>query len=148
MSSASLEPSESTIRRLAALQESDEEDEDEGTAKVHDKPNSRGLPETSTTEMRGSVSQNRLSSLFEGWMGTSSPASSNRSSAIFIPENRKSVSEPRLVEHHTGASLTTDRIPEANEDDESSDVDENDFKQMLVGDIWSMHAFTVIQILL
>jgi diaphanous 1 len=135
-SNSSLEPSDSTIKQLAALQESDEEesDEDEGTAKtpkqIH--PSSRPSP-TSQQSWRGSVTQARLSSLFDGWLGSAPPSSppsvSNRNSAIFTPE-RKSVSEPKLMPQHSGNILRVDDSSDT-EQDESDSFDEQAFEEML-----------------
>lgn len=126
VSSASLEPSQSTIRRLAALQESDEDedDEDDGTAKL----SGDNTASPNNPDWRGSISPNRLSTLFDGWLR--SPASES-THASFTPDNRKSVvSEPRLVEHRTGNALKL-----ASNDfstDDESDLDESAFEDMLV----------------
>ncbi|KAJ6583786.1 hypothetical protein B0H10DRAFT_2168123 [Mycena sp. CBHHK59/15] len=102
LSSASTEPSESTIRRLASLQETEEEDEeDEGTAKLNDTVS----PRASAAEGASSATQNRLSTMFDGWL-RGSPVTPSRSSVVFSPDNRKSVvSEPKLVPHFTGDDL-------------------------------------------
>jgi diaphanous 1 len=118
MSTTSFETSELTLKRLGSLEESDGEDEDEGTAKL-----GAGRP-TETADWRGSFSQNRLSSLFDGWLRPTSPASPHRNSITQPLGNRKSVSEPRLVEHHTGDTMSPDAINEVTEDDSSSDFDE------------------------
>lgn len=122
------------MRRLAALQESDEEsneDEGDGTAKLkgneaaaqakaqqeqqqqqQQQPQSIAR-QTNSGDWRNSLSQNRLSSFFEGWLRPTSPTgvsggaaggASNRNSAIYLPEARKSVSEPILMAQTTGGA--------------------------------------------
>ena len=112
VSTASLEPSEDTIKKFRALQastdddygddEDEDDDDDEGTAKMaagkQHSPNS-------SNDWRGTVSQNRLSTLFEGWLRSppSSPNNNNkgnRNTVIHSPDKRMSiVSEPVLVEN-------------------------------------------------
>ncbi|KAJ3492688.1 hypothetical protein NLJ89_g11182 [Agrocybe chaxingu] len=114
-------PSECTIRRLAALQESEDEDEDEGTAKIGEKRPSQSDTDK-TIEQRGLVTQGRLSTMFEGWLRSTPPTSPNRNSAILSPENRKSVSEPKLVEKPSRNSFS-----KASASDSSEDENEDDF---------------------
>ncbi|KAJ3556352.1 hypothetical protein NP233_g11996 [Leucocoprinus birnbaumii] len=136
--SLSMEPSEGTLK---ALQEEDEEDEgeDEGTAKVagqirgSDPPPSTP-PATSTVngqERFGSVTSSRLSSMFDGWLRSSSPtpSSPNRNNAIRIANtnNRLSVSEPRLVEQNTGSSILSAEAQESSDDDDF----DSEFEHML-----------------
>ena len=129
MATTSFKPSESTLKRLGSLEESAEEDEDEGTAKL-----GPGRPNTHPTDIadrRGSLSQNRLSSLFDGWLRSTSPTSPNqlrRSSISLSSDKRKSVSEPRLVDHHTGSDAMS---PDAT-NGVTEDVSSLDFNQMLV----------------
>lgn len=148
VSTASSEPSESTIKRLAALQESDEEsDEDEGTAKMRAETGSpaRPTPNTVTQDWRGSISQNRFSSMFEGWLRpTSPPSSPNRGSAVFLPDARKSVSEPILVEPTTENGLRKANVNDAN-DGGLEEADEADFEEMLVR--IGLHLFQVSRLL-
>lgn len=127
-------PSELTIRRLAALQESDEEEEEEGTAKVAERKFSPTRQDsTKTVEQRGLVTQGRLSSLFEGWLHSSPPTTPTRNSAIFSPENRKTVSEPKLVEkkdptkHIRSGSGSSDAS-----DDEDEEMFKKAFEDMVV----------------
>ncbi|PPQ71093.1 hypothetical protein CVT24_009844, partial [Panaeolus cyanescens] len=103
--SSPIGPSQDTIRRLAALQESEDEDgeddeEEEGTAKMTKKQ--ADAPSSTSTQkldqQRGVVTQVRLSNMFEGWFGATSPSPSNRNSVAHTPEKRKSVSDPKLVE--------------------------------------------------
>jgi hypothetical protein len=122
MSTTSFETSELTLKRLGSLEESDGEDKDEGTAKLGaGRPNAHP---TETADWRGSFSQNRLSSLFDGWLRPTSPASPHRNSISHPLGDRKSVSEPRLVEHHTEYAMSPDAINGVTEDDSSSDFDE------------------------
>ncbi|KAJ6572601.1 hypothetical protein B0H10DRAFT_2106751 [Mycena sp. CBHHK59/15] len=124
LSSASTEPSESTLRRLASLQETEEEDEeDEGTAKLNDTVS----PRASAAEGASSATQNRLSTMFDGWL-RGSPVTPSRSSVVFSPDNRKSVvSEPKLVPHFTGGGLKDmDAV-----DEECQAFDEAAFEAML-----------------
>ena len=68
------------------------------------------------SDWRGSVSQSRLSSLFDGWLRPSSPnASNNRASAVYMPDVRKSVSGPILLDQPINASPQTES-DEANGD--------------------------------
>ncbi|KAJ8462763.1 hypothetical protein ONZ45_g17814 [Pleurotus djamor] len=126
MSSSSLEPSESTLRRLAALQESDEEDSEEGdgdgTAKAMANSGvTNSVP--STPDAQGTFSQNRLSHLFEGWLGPSSPTPSTPPP----PERRRTiVSEPKLLDKKAPRSQTSDTS-----ESEESEVDNDDFEKML-----------------
>lgn len=128
LSSGSLTPSEATIRRLADLEESEEEDEEdsaegEGTAKgqaavTQSSPTiSPGNSPGSSGDWRGSFSQARLSTMFEGWLPSGpapvapveSPAQSKRISV--------SVSEP---------------IPVPAEPSEPDSDDVNEFEEMMV----------------
>ncbi|KAJ6515515.1 hypothetical protein C8R45DRAFT_809608 [Mycena sanguinolenta] len=112
LSSTSSEPSESTIRNLASLQEEeDEEDEEgEGTAKLND-------PAPPRSNGGGEAAQNRLSMMFDGWLG-GSRAIPNRNSVV---ENRKSVvSEPKLVPHFTGSLINMEPVEEDQGFDEAA----------------------------
>ncbi|KAG6910997.1 hypothetical protein DXG01_006051 [Tephrocybe rancida] len=127
VSNASLEPSDSTIRRLAALQESEEEDEDEGTAKMNASQDS--VTHIATPERKGSISQNRLSNLFDGWLRPASPTSPTRNSTFSLADNRKSVSEPRLLEDNPGiGNSISSTVSEALKSD---DVDGAAFDKLL-----------------
>lgn len=143
--SSAVAPSDSTIKRLAALQESDEEgdEEGEGTAKMgeqkaQDRPNS-----AKTVEQRGIVTQSRLSNIFEGWLN-SPPSSPNRNSAIFSPENRKSVSEPKLLDKGTNGM---DGNSSESSDDGDEERFEKEFEDMLVSN-FNKPEHSVIHILL
>ncbi|KAJ3859957.1 hypothetical protein EV359DRAFT_75418 [Lentinula novae-zelandiae] len=124
-SMTSLEPSQSTIRRLASLQESEEEGEDEdereeegeGTAKVIN----IASPENKSSSSDW-TSTNRLSTLFTGWLSPSTEGP-NRSTVVAFPDKRKSVvSEPRLFEQHTGGNH---KESSASSTEDESDFDEN-----------------------
>lgn len=136
-----MEPSEGTLK---ALKEEDEEKEDgedgedEGTAKIAGqvKPAEPPSPSTSANgpERFGSVSQSRLSSMFDGWLRSTSPSPSsppNRNSAIRVTNSRMSVSEPKLVEQHTGSSIFSGASVEASDDEEDFDAS---FEKMLVSE--------------
>lgn len=120
-SSASYEPSEDTVRRLASLEESDEESEEgDGTAKLKE---SSPSPSKSTfsapNDWRGSLSQSRLSTMFDSWI---------HPTAVVDPPStpeKKVVSEPKLVEHKTGGSPGS---PVPNPDDPEA----AEFERMLV----------------
>jgi hypothetical protein len=130
-----MEPSEGTLK---ALREQDEEEEDgEDTAKVtgqirspQPQPPATPPPLANARERSSSVTQNRLSSMFEGWLRSSSPtpSSPNRNSAIRVTNNRMSISEPRLLEQHTGASLFSDLTGEVSDDEDLDSA----FEAMLV----------------
>lgn len=130
VSSTSTEPSEDTIRRLADLEELDENDEAEGTAKQKDlaHPEAPASPSSSmTTEWRASISQNRLSSMFESWMRPTSPEVPTGT----ISAKEKTVSEPRLVAQHTGGTIIG--IPfEMGDSNEASEFDQQEFEHVLV----------------
>lgn len=129
-----MEPSESTIKQLTSLQESDEDGEDdEGTAKIGHTPSSPNpLSEPASSDRRGSISQNRLSSIFEGWLRPTSPTSPTRNSSVVSSDNRKTVSEPKLVEHHTGDTSTKRGILDSTDEEDSEDFDAAEFEEMLV----------------
>jgi diaphanous 1 len=119
--------------------EDEDDEDDEGTAKiVADKQHSPN----SSSDWRGTVSQNRLSTLFEGWLRSppSSPNNNrgNRNTVIHSPDKRMSiVSEPVLVENKVLRSSNS----ESNTDDES-DLDETAFDQMLVcHSFFTLHIF-------
>lgn len=128
-------PSESTIKRLDALQESpdEEQDDEEGTAKLNKAAASVSEDTAKAVEQRGLVTQARLSNMFENWLWPISPTSSNRNSAILVSGNRKSVSEPKLTAEsrifRSGSSSETS--------EEESDSEFNAaFEEMLVRKIY------------
>jgi diaphanous 1 len=114
-----------TIKRLAALQEHAEDDPQEDTVNRGDlSPLQSPL---SPSDWRATVSPSRLSNLFDGWMRPTTPSSPTRASVIFAPD-KKSVSEPVLVEHGTGTAPTSI----ADDDAGSDDLDLEDFERMVV----------------
>ena len=130
-SSLSLDLSESSTEASHDMGTSEEGDGD-GTAKqsranaVSDaSPPSKAKPESA--DWRQSLSQGRLSSVFESWLRPSTPTSPTRSANNFTPE-RMSVSEPKLLER-TSESDTSDTN---NVDAVEADLDMGDFEQMLV----------------
>jgi diaphanous 1 len=130
-SSLSLDQSESSTEASHGMGMSEEEDGD-GTAKqlrasaVSDaSPPSKVKSESG--DWRQSLSQGRLSSVFEGWLRPSTPTSPTRTTKNFTPE-RMSVSEPKLLER-TGESDASDTN---SVDAVETDLDTGDFEQMLV----------------
>ena len=127
-SSTSSDVSQDTIRRLADLEESDEDEdtEGEGTAKQ------KGLDTSDAArggfkapmDWRGSISQSRFSSYLESWMRPQSPTGEGKPPSS--PE-KKVVSEPKLMEQRTGDSVSSTASNE-----QSSGVDLAEFEQMLV----------------
>lgn len=127
-SSASVGPSEDTFRRLEDLQESDDESEEgDGTAKQKEPP--LQTAGAGTTDWRSSISQNRLSSMFDSWIHPSTSVGS-----VSIPREKKvvSVSEPKLVAQHTGGSFTSEPVSDLSSIDSDASVDGTEFEEMLV----------------
>ncbi|KAH7919532.1 hypothetical protein BV22DRAFT_1075069, partial [Leucogyrophana mollusca] len=127
LSVTSLQPSEETIKHLKEL-ESEEED-GEGTAKQkkslsEQHAESLAVPRPSSPDWRSSLSQSRLTNLFSSWSQTTAPAPTPAP-----PSNRKSVSEPTLMEQHTGGSVSMDRGNQVAEESELFDAAE--FEQLL-----------------
>lgn len=139
---------EDTVKQLEALQESpdeEEEEEEEGTAKSPHASRNQGNPPSSQSQnqqtWKGSVTQARLSTLFDGWLGSTSaptpstPPTISRRQGIGSSPNRMSVSGPRLVAQHTGGTPRMDSAaaPEGAGDEEGDDVfDESAFDEMVV----------------
>lgn len=119
--SSSYAPSEDTVRRLESLQESDEESEEEGgTAKMKESsPSPSKSSFVAPNDWRSSISQSRLSSMFESWMHPTTSADPPST-----PE-KKVVSEPKLVESRSGDQI--DHSTPSNGNDADSE-----FEQMLV----------------
>lgn len=98
LSSGSLTPSEATIKRLADLEESEEEDEEEiaeggGTAKADLATQSTASSPRKSGDWRGTFSQTRLSTMFEGWLPSSptpiapvDPSAQNRRTSISVSD--------------------------------------------------------------
>lgn len=123
VSTESVDPSEETLKKLASLQESDESEdseEDDGTAKIANSPKPQSVDTSSDVakmEERGLVTSRRLSSMFDGWLYSSPTTPEKRGSGVSIStEKRKSVvSEPVLLEeslssnkHEAGQSGASD----------------------------------------
>lgn len=138
---SSLAPSEDTIKRLERLEESEEEEEKEeesGTAKQKSDAHSQASVSTgtsgfftATSDWRGSVSQNRLSNLFDSWIH---PTTSVTNPASASPPERKKVSEPKLISHDTGGSvdLKSPSTPSNSESQVGGTIDAAEFDHMLV----------------
>lgn len=138
MPSISVVPSESTLKQAAIWDTSneDESSEGEGTAKV--KITQRPSNERrDSPDWRSSLSQVRLSSLFEGWGGTAASQLPKRAS--FSPE-RVSVSEPKLVQHFTGGNL----LDLGNEAPESAEPDNAEFEAVLVRMFFSCTSYLLL----
>lgn len=111
------------------------DEEGEGTAKQS--KSSAGsstyfttAPRPSSPEWRGSVAQSRLTSLLAGW---SQPAPATASVIIATSTgNRKSVSEPLLVQQNTSGSLST------GESVDSGELDLEEFERCLVSSDYSL----------
>lgn len=127
-STASFEPSEDTVKRLASLQESEEEGEDEGadsgTAKLGQSSSAGASssikPFIPPNDWRSSLSQNRLSSMFESWIRPTSPVA-----GLSSPE-RKTVSEPKPMTKLASSSSGTTTVSDL------EGVEYTEFEQMLV----------------
>jgi diaphanous 1 len=129
--SSPTEPSESTLKRLASADTTDQ-DVEEGTAKVLGDPQLRSADEGNSSDWKGTFSQHRISSLFESWFAPASPNSANRAGPA-TSSQRKNVSEPKLAPQRTGNGvLSANMIPEKYEEDEEAEVDPVAFEQMLV----------------
>jgi len=130
-SSLSLDQSESSTEASHDTGTSEEGDGD-GTAKQH---RASAVSDTSppskvkseSADWRQSLSQGRLSSVFESWIRPSTPTSPTRTAKNFTPE-RMSVSEPKLLER----SGDSDASDTNNVDAAEADLDVGNFEQMLV----------------
>ncbi len=130
-SSLSLVQSESSTEASQGLETSEEEDGD-GTAK---QPHASAVSDISppskaksdSADWRQSLSQGRLSSVFENWLRPSTPTSPTRATKSFTPE-RMSVSEPKLLERTSEDDASDTNHVDALE----ADLDMGDFEQMLV----------------
>ena len=120
--------------------EDDDEEEGEGTAKMEDR--STSVPNhVKTIEQRGLVTQ-RLSSIFDGWL-PSSPTAANSNNNLLSSEKRKSVSEPRLLEHASPISLQKTALLDTADNDGDDDF-EATFEEMLASKL----PFTICTILI
>lgn len=109
-----------------------EEEDGDGTAKqASARAVSDGSPpspsRTKSTDWRQSLSQARLSSVFEGWLRPSTPTSPPKVAKTSTPE-RMSVSEPKPLERTNGdVGSDTNSV-----DAVDVDLDTDGFEQMLV----------------
>jgi diaphanous 1 len=126
---SALEPSEVTVKQLHKLMEyEDEEDGDAGgtakliTSEPHSPSHSPATSFQAPSDWRSTISQNRFSSLFEGWGRPSSPTPT--------PE-KKNVSEPKLVTQHSGNGISASSA-EAEETINGGEANAQDFERLLV----------------
>ena len=130
-SSLSLDQSDSSTE--ASHDKEISEEDGDGTAKqlrasaVSDASSSSKV-KSESADWRQSLSQGRLSSVFESWLRPSTPTSPTRTVKNFTPE-RMSVSEPKLLERTGGESDASDTN---SVDAVEADLDMGDFEQMLV----------------
>jgi hypothetical protein len=131
ISTASLAPSEATIQRLADLEEEEDQDEFErdGTAKQKNMVDSPLAADSTSKpgsgDWKGTFSQNRLSTFFDGWLPSSNPPHPIDSP----PRERMSVSEPKLLDQSfLGREMHTHSEDTSDEDE----IDPADFTQLLV----------------
>lgn len=110
-----------------------EEKEGEGTAKQSKSTSgSRAAAGSGSPEWRGSVAQNRLTSLLAGWSQSApapAPAPAIASTSVVVATstgNRKSVSEPLLIRQNTGGSVST------GESVGSGEFDSEEFERCMV----------------
>lgn len=129
----SLAPSEATLKQLSELEE-DEEDEGEGTAKQRAPDHfvnttSPDAERTGSPESTGTFSTKRLSSLFDGWLGSASSSTSQEDGG---ERARPVVSEPLSIPEESGGQrgATKPNFLSGNESDSS--LDDEDFEQMIV----------------
>lgn len=130
VTSTSHSQSESTNKLLADLDAADCEGSSDGEDTAKQQKVQTLLPHNErrdSADWRSSLSQSRLSSLFDGWPNNPPSMSPNPTSAVFSHE-RVNVSEPKLVENHTGRSGASIGYEE-NEMEEPSSAE---FEQMLV----------------
>jgi diaphanous 1 len=117
--------------------DSSADEEGEGTAKQSKSGTGSSTPfqtasRPSSPEWRGSVAQSRLTSLLAGW---SQPALATTSAVVATPTgNRKSVSEPLLVQQNTGISLSTGESASPG----PGEIDLDEFERCIVS---SDHSF-------
>ena len=132
-SSMSLEPSESTIKAVQEM-EAEEEEEESGTAKqIPARPasivslSSPAKTSSTSTEWRQSLSQARLSSVFDSWLRSPTSSSPPRVTKVSTPE-RMSVSEPKLMGRTNGDADSQTSL----DDSEEESLDTDEFEQLLV----------------
>lgn len=141
----SLEPYDSTVKPAAE----ENEDEQEHTAKQHGVPHSPPTPlspsgkKTFTPDGKGTLSANRLSSLFDFFSPspTSTVSSQNATAASSSGTERFSVSEPVLVDTKAAKRSSTTETREIGDKDSDDSLDEADFDEMMVSS--SQHFFKI-----
>lgn len=121
---ASLGPSEMTLKHLASLEESEEDENDEGTAKIVERTQASDRRDSETV-----TNPTRLSSMFENWFIPTSAGSPIHKDSSPRFGNKMNVSEPKLVEHSTGSNLLRSDHFNISDDEDVSDVT---FTEMLV----------------
>lgn len=135
LSTSSLTPSEATIKRLADLEEDDREsdpdsEEGDGTAKQKDLASSSSTSSSPSKagsgDWKGTFSQNRLSTIFDGWI----PSSVAPSAVEAAPRERMSVSEPIFLNN---TPVPPKKATWADGLSEAEVEDLTDFDSMLVG---------------
>ncbi|KAH7887381.1 hypothetical protein F5I97DRAFT_822671 [Phlebopus sp. FC_14] len=108
------------------------DDEGENTAKIKKSEPSTVTPSTprpGSPEWRSSISQSRLTNFISGW---SQPAPAMTSTVVATSASqRKSVSEPLLVQQHTGGSFSSAMAIAEDHESELSEVDAADFERCL-----------------
>lgn len=157
-SSLSLTPSEHTIRALQDLteedegedetherhtqaEESDSETEAEGTAKQKDlspPPSTSGAAaggKGGRPDWRSSISQNRISTMLEGWLRPSTPThetTHSEATPTTPPSNRMSVSEPTLLPQSGMRKGEQSNGRRSEDGDEEEEFDSEEFARMVV----------------
>jgi diaphanous 1 len=124
LSFSSIQPSEDTLKRFEEIQA--EEDDGEGTAKQRKSSLDALTADPGTTRSSSPDWRSSLTNLFVGRQQPAAPASPPSSSM-----KRKSVSEPVLVQQHTGGSIMSTSEPSVPED-EVLDIDQAEFEHCLV----------------
>lgn len=135
ITSVSMSPSESTLKRLSELEEAEET---EGTEKVRQSPQASApaspMAKRSSDGSGGTFSSRRFSSIFDGWLGGAATSDSPVIGSTTVEEQKEEessgqkpkrpiVSEPVALEVHTAS---------ASDSEDESGLDENDFEQMIV----------------
>jgi diaphanous 1 len=125
LSTASLTPSEATIKHLAELE--DDLSDGEGTAKQkHDANSPPPNNKIGKGDWKETFSQNRISTFFDGWL----PSSNTSHNADSPPLERMSVSEPKLLDQSTVEREMLTKSEENASDEDEGDL--ADFHQMVV----------------
>ena len=130
---SSAAPSESTLRHFEEMEEEDTED---GTAKqkglATSQIHSPSKPKTDFSESTGTFSTKRLSSLFDGWLGsTTSPVSQDEGNE----RTRPIVSEPLSITDENSERGNVNKTNFLSGNDSDSSIDDEDFERMIVGPI-------------